>query len=716
MSVPLTPGAAVRALRGGAWLLAACAIAWPAEARADSDNVVLELEGAASERPAAVCVVHDKPSQPKGKPAQPDATIAIAITDPDGDGRCRRAADNEQTFRVAEQCVTVRGLLEEKRGKAVVAALGKLEARSQPGPVKTEACGLRSGACRPQLKLPAGGPYLIDCADTPVPLTDRVALMILSFPADYPRPLEQVLLEGNTATVQLAELTGLKTQPVATLRLIGGDYEVDDGHEVQSFLRLRLTARCVLRDLVVPDAIVDPLTHFSIWLQGPTGTGTGTCTAPVARTLQLALPRTEGGREVRGRVEVLPGKKDETRESFSGSEAEPATVANESLVFGFQYLEREPPARLHSKIERMHFSWHAGCEYSLKADCPKAMLVDVGVGSDGTGTTVDGVLTCQYAFPRVEQGFELPARVQFTSPDGNDTWSASLARAGQTLSGYVDRDRRRFDVEFPWASPERMEATADRIDQVRLTTQSGRLFVFRPKAGSRYRIEVPGASCGDELEYRIVGDREYDTDTIALDKGVLEVPDPSCIARQWYVSTFVGGGPRLTLTTDDAAADPFGSVGLVVRWDPAGLLLLEGEYTYSLGRRRYAPIHSEGNDDPNDEEAVLYQRHELGLAGGLQLFDAFAFGLALGVSMSSGPILLDDNAKVGEPQTVFSPYAFVVWRLGTVVSLATRVRFYVNDEVYEFRFSPLGNPSVAERSTLGVAIEIVQLRVQLATL
>ena len=392
--------------------------------------------------------------------------------------------------------------------------------------------------CRPTVELPEGldkdDELFVACtADTLLleqaeAANPRVLMILLEQLGGSPPAIDSVRFTGGIATIGIAQQG---EEVVVTARSMGGHYlphrrsylEESAGHRL---VVLPVTPRCQWIDVTLPGTRVaerdrnrlDITVHgAALGVEHCVGELRGTHLVPIQMPIAPGL----GTLDVRIRSSE-PGGPD--------------------ARFGARWTGEWPNQPLDLQATQVHFTWDPpACIYPAD-ECPQATLPETGTSCQATPVGDH----CEYRCPgdrsTVEPAeLELPLRVQFVKDDPKQHWIDTLARNGQTLTGfvpsneiYLTADVHRWDTDVP----------ASRIDEVRIYGKDGTASNYPIRHVPTVEIPVPYGSC-EPVRYRPLGDRRYDHGLATVSDGRIEFGPPQRTAR---ILTFnamlgLGGGP-----------------------------------------------------------------------------------------------------------------------------------------------------------------------------
>jgi hypothetical protein len=654
--------------------------------RASGATLAIDVQSGMEERPAHLCIVHFGPGE------------GVPISQADNGKPCPKKM---HVLRVGGTNVCVGEERDQPDTWSALRALaGAGQAATDTG--DRPVCGADAPGCSARVSLlPAEGTApvgVILCAKNHQ-VGGRVLVLHTKFHGLNPA-LKSVDWSGDTAIVSFASAAGTSTQllPLATVSVVGGHYTGRAGHSEGGRAVASVSAICTLRDIVLPRVALEDLEDrttakpsFQISMMG------ARCERNFAPAFSVLLPRTDAGTTKSIEVRV---------------HAPPKSAASESLnwLLTSEWRDAEPPNEPRANANEFQFQWSAGCEFmagssrerlaseSFAPACPSATLPEAGVRCVHEKTpNVAGKLHCAYRCEVPGPGLPLPTSVRLQSADGQDSWTENLSALGQTLAGYAQRERRYFPVEFSsLADLEKRRSTDwDKVEHLRLRTSNGETFVFIPQAARSYRISLPGGTCGDQLEYEYVGDRDFDALPIEVTDGKLRIEGPERSQKRLYFLIGAGGGAIVPFK-DDAPTDPFVSLGFYARaYLPAGtplVQLLGFSYSLNLGRHRFKPAYGDS------EESVLYQRHLWMLSVSHILSERFRLDLGAGLGIGE-PFFFSDSPTVGDRRLLIPLNVHVGFRAHRRIELDLGVGTLLRDAVHEYlpRAENSGTPSVQTR-------------------
>jgi hypothetical protein len=387
------------------------------------------------------------------------------------------------------------------------------------------------------------------------------------------------------------------------------------------------------------------------------------------------------------------------------------------------WREGEPPVSIDAGVSVAQFQWRAGCEYldtSRNAaaptsaavaapECPPAAIVEAGVECTGEplpNKQGPAQLVCAYKCDPVAPEIPLPLTIRFQTKNGQDAWTDRLSAVGQTLTGYTDRQHRYFPANFGGLDIKQRGA-ADKIDQVRVSTSSGEVSVFRPEEGGSYRIALPGGTCGDELAYQYVGDLDYEEKATRVQQGAIAVPPPEISERRFYPMFSVGGG-LLTPRYGAEQVEPFGLISLQVRWyvpwrNSSVTPVLALRYAYGFGRQHYLAAYG-----MPERQEVLFQRHFFTAPMGAFVLSWLRLEFVPGL-INNEPLLFRDSPATGASFWALTLGGQAGARLSRRVEIQASLAWLFRDQVFEFVPRLDGNPALIthERITPVLSVELL---------
>lgn len=568
------------------------------------------------------------------------------------------------------------------------------------------------GDCRPRVELPASLASATDfyAACTVDSLAEGGAI-------DDPRPLFVLLehLEGSPPQVTSIRLAGgVATigvdadlgRVVVTARSLGGAYlphkrsergvEEGNGESTSSsnknvLVQLPLTPRCRVVELTLPGTALSESDRSRLHVRAHgVALDVEKCVGPLTGrdVLQVRVPQ----------APLRVGSIDVELRWFKG---------RPGAQFGGRYTgswpEKVPYALTYKQVT---FRWRRpACIYPLN-ECPAATL-ETGTVCEATSTPSGCDYRCPGTVDNASIDLVLPQKVKFEKSAPDQTWTDTLARAGQQLTSYVESSEIYLSANV---SSWRTDIPDNRISAVEIYGENGEAQKYgigplpeleeqpRPlpegerakKTPRDFRLKVPGASC-EPVRFRPLGDRTYEESVAKVSDGKLVFGKPENAARLigFNVTLAVGGGPAFSTIkgSDSSAPVYFTGLGMFAleirpRKPKFSRLAIEARFGGTLGR--YAQI-LQTEDDPTvttqENRAVGWARllAEPGLviSAHQRLAVGLGFGLGMALPFRSNEDLLGDRIRF-----IYSPNADLRFRVRRWLKLVLQFRGVLNEQPF----------------------------------
>lgn len=366
--------------------------------------------------------------------------------------------------------------------------------------------------------------------------------------------------------------------------VIGGHYAESEVVTIENrSATLTLTDRCQVHELALPP-YAGPAFARVLFSDGSAFKPYGLCTTNVEpnRRFQVVLPYLRGN--FRKSITVNTGDSDERdAQSYMG-----------------EWYDFTPPPAIALKHNKISFSWRRHCMYPKKAAgkmlnedvelprddmaCPEAVLLE----GDASPCLWDPDATgCRYTCESSSHTFDLPAHVRFTGnrevQAENDVWEEEIRRGGQVLQGFVPQEQRHVLVDLRdwvsdgWTLNDLIDRKTAGISKISFRGAEGKSFyLIIPKEGARrtteFRVEQPGAECGQVLTYNILGDQPHSEMTAKIEDGRVRLQPPQKSEQAFDLRVFGGFAYRWPFLVDDVDAKPranvFGAAGAALQYRP----------------------------------------------------------------------------------------------------------------------------------------------------
>ncbi len=669
---------------------------------APADETVIELETAPGEVPHFVCVV-------TGTGADDLFPLeALGSFESDGEG-------GSQWFAVQPRdSWRLDGISETATSALIEEAFEPLTGAGAPQDTDCRTPG--RGPCAPRLRLkldPQLRPerYRVSCAENVRSHAgDSQARTLLMF-VDFERPrgfspiIRGVRLDGSV--VHLKYGSDIKSWPFPVINVIGGDYVADRSRVMaERQAQLPLTTVCRQHTVQLPPMVgmVDETpVGVEVTLESPPGEPLMQCsTTPGAGgRFSMALPYVES-----------PGEK--TLNVSAGPSESPLAR------FRASWHTTRAPSVVETRVRSLSFGWREHCMFtgpSAGRACPSARLELQGVACEATGNTAG---ECSYHCGRddLPLDFDLPVAVQLEGPH-EERWTDSLAYVGQRIEGYVEPGARRLSVDFSaWGADNAAVARqgsvrGDRIHHVEVASPNGTLHRVVPSEQGSQLLFVPGATCGDLLTYRLVGDRYYDEALVQVRHGSLRLDHPAHSGHRVALNIGVGGG--LAMASDpDPHTQPSGTLVLALSARPFGAIQEAPRASavwfelpnlaYSVTALPHRPLTDYRLSYAGPPVSMVYSRI---FASTLVLAEVLhpRFTLGGGPALAVGyPIDLEQVERYGGVQLAPAWVTELRWRVQRMASLTLTSRFFpLRKEVFLPEES--GNPIRKQKRVLGNDLE-----------
>lgn len=433
------------------------------------------------------------------------------------------------------------------------------------------------GDCRPRVELPASLTSANDfyAACTVDTLAEGGAI-------EDPRPLFLLLehLDGSPPQVTSIRLTGGVAaigvdadldRVVVTARSLGGAYVphkrsqlgVEEGNDDSAGsgkknvrVQLGLIPRCRLLELTLPGFVLAETDREQLRVR--------------AHGVEIDVKKCVGplsGRDVlQVRVPQAP-----LRVGSIDVELK-ASIDRPRAQFGGRYTgswPKEIPYAL--TFKQVTFLWRRPACIYPEGQCPKATLETGTVCTptptswkDNDGQIVRGCLyRCPDTVDETAIDLVLPQKVKFEKAAPDQTWTDTVARAGQELSSYVDSSEIYLSANV---SSWKTDIPDNRITAVEIYGEDGKATKYgigplpelgdaespdndrtKAKTPRDFRLKVPGASC-EPVRFRPIGDRHYEESVAQVRDGKLAFGKPEKAARRFgfNVTLLLGGGPAFS--------------------------------------------------------------------------------------------------------------------------------------------------------------------------
>lgn len=670
-----------------AWLIAVMVFGWAASAAAQDKYgvVTLDLRPASGDMPTHLCVV----SEVKSARAR-DRLWDLLVDEPE---RVGAAGASERTlWRVLPKAWSG----EPDSGESQKCADGII------------------GDCRPRVELPPGltkaNDFYVACAydtladggatDDPRPL-----FVLLEHLEGAPPHIESIRLTGGVATIGVgADLDRV----VVTARSLGGAYlphrrsergNRDNSNEGSTpsgprdvVVLLSLVPRCQSIELTLPRTTLQPEDRERLAVRAHgVELDVDKCVGPLvgSEVLQVRLPQAPLGV---GTIDVELA----TRPGRPGAR------------FGARYDTAWPRAPFELKFKQVSFSWRRPACIYPQDECPSVTFEN--------GTTCAATPTktgCDYLCPGlVDDGavdLVLPVRVTFEKESPVQRWDDTLARAGQTLSSYVEAEDIHLDANVnAWET----EVPDNQISQVELFGEDGTARRYGVTHVPNLQLKVPGASC-EPVRFRPVGDRHYDEGLAEIRDGEIEFGAPHRLARRigFSVMLAAGGGPTWSTFKDGTKGPPLyfsglGMFAIEIRPRPPKLARLAVELRVGGTLGRYGTVVDADEEPPVDGETEDTDATTASDTGWARLlFEpgivisahqrvAIGTGLGLGVALPfrSREDLFGDGLRF-----IVSPNVDLRFRIRKYLKLVLQFRGVLNEQLIK-QGKPEGEPEPDDRA------------------
>jgi hypothetical protein len=539
--------------------------------------------------------------------------------------------------------------------------------------------------CAPRVELPVDH-KIIWCQRNGLAPADASGVVVLSveFGVSEAPPIDPFTVDGNLLTIRLQQ----NARSTPSVRVAGGHYRVTSvSPAAGKSVKMALEPVCYTRRIRLPD------------LETQSAARVGVRYADPADTWQRFVPTSAGHVLV-----ALPP---------SPQASEPKLTLSAQWTYEVQWNEETPPKELPLLVKAFGFEWVMPCEYPLDG-CPLARLDEIGEQATGLFTSYSNDALQPSEVDRGARGVcsyhitaatpvRLPMDVSFVT-SSLPTWRSRLTRAGQKLHDYLEAGNRLFQLKMPWSS--QVSSAPDEIQYVEIIGPTGTRHVIRPQAASL--INLPFSGCGEQISYRLHGDREFEWDSVPIKQGVITLPSPGVQAEVAELGVQLGGG---FMVDDDGHSRPYGQAELSVRlrpkrWGESAFpwVLRKADYeialSYLLATQPYTPLHTADNQEDSTQLSVPYNRFSLGayalwpLGKGVFLGPGASFGIGYA-------LLKEDSDRVGEARFFVMPAPLRVhYDLSRRISLVATVRLIPADRLYahstpnDFR----GTPEAASES------------------
>lgn len=693
-------------------LLAMCILltGWSSAAHAQSSGgrLAISLEGLAESLPTTVCVVYEPPTgRPKPDSADMNALRFGSRSDArDEAGRlewasARQRAEGledaglEQAARFTKQLEHWRESLREQAAETL--------------------CVLSKGVCRRDTRWPSKKPGLrVRCAGDPRigdagGASARTLVLQLDTVSAVAPDVFAVALQGNQVSLVLSSAL---PDRAALVSVLGADYTPGtSSHNHGDLVVLEVAPRCIDRDVPAPGSEWrNDDRHIEItYIDRPAESQARarTCILPIDRPLRVRLPRASDrvGTYKELALSIVDGKVDGVSHQDDASQLLDSKVAYRGR---HRWVGAQVPDAVLLTTERIRFRWRADtCLFRLAAqtDCPS---VTTSAGAVCQVVEVSGTNECVYSCAdHRELGSASSLELTFSVGKQNDAWRSVLAGPDQVLTGYADRDSRQVLVDFelwqdsPWPPlgddddddepDEAVGLLGDRIKYVEIVNPAGGVSRVVPAPGQR--VSIRGASCGDILEYRVVGSRRHDVGYVAVRNGGLTLPAPEATMKKYGLSLYAAGGANFD--SDSLTFAPTGTVGAALRreptwgWRPSALgFELQGLATFTSFFSRGVPVPgsvASRQEQPTDEDIVRlpYTRLFAAAAVDFAVSEHWRLGAASGIGAGL-PLFFRDQETLGGPVPLWMGALYGRYVLGHHFALEAAFRAIAPQRSYDY--------------------------------
>jgi hypothetical protein len=531
------------------------------------------------------------------------------------------------------------------------------------------------------------------------------------------RGAQQSLIFSSKETIERGSIGAFQ------VRVLGGSYLPTEPlrGNARDELRIRLTPRCSTRQVALPPIRTENetllvLSHFMVKdAEGTWSEQTGRYSPTSGRSFSACVA------EDRIDSAKLVG------EIYSTEEGGLKRLAGWLAT----WPGGVPPASLDTQFSDFTFRWRRNC--FVHKGCPEVGLRGTQSASCARDERNTDANVCAYSC--TQGSVTLPTGVKFThrvQANGRElwpvAWSDELAYASEELSGYVPPADRVVDLDFSrWVSEARdhgkhrkrrwrktipepkkqelklrsfVKRSGASVQSVLMTRPDGTAVFVKPKEVHQ-RLPTPGLECGDSLVYRIAGERDHDSGTVAVDDGRLSLDPPRATMTRVELSLALGFGFR---TANDGGYTangrgfrsgawwPFGAgrFGVDVRpWSWPGALSFS--FTGTVGTRPYFPL-VDANTEKRVADTVLYNHLLVGAGLLVPLFATSSAGSWMfGVGLLGGARYAfddDDSDKVGNTAPTAGIYLAMRMPLArrTYLELNIHSLFFEQVRYYETDF------------------------------
>ncbi len=575
------------------------------------------------------------------------------------------------------------------------------------------------GDCRPRVELPASLASATDfyAACTVDSLAEggaiedpRPLFVLLEHLEGSPPQVTSIRLAGGVATIGVdADLDRV----VVTARSLGGAYlphkrserGVDENNgegtshgNASVLVQLPLTPRCRIVELTLPGIVLSEADRSRLRVRAHgVDLDVQKCVGPMTgrEVLQVRVPQ----------APLRVGSIDVELRWFKG---------RPGAQFGGRYTGSWPetPYALHFK--QVTFRWRRPACIFPEGKCPDATL-ETGTVCVATPTPSGCDYRCPGTVDDAAIDIALPQKVKFEKAAPDQSWTDTVARAGQQLTSYVDASEIYLSANV---SNWKTDIPDNRVSGVEIYGEDGEAHHYgigalpeqdderagdggpKAKTPRDFRLKVPGASC-EPVRFRPTGDRHYDESVAQVTDGKLRFGKPENTARRigFNVTLAVGGGPAFSTYRERGAPSQvyFSGLGMFAleirpRKPKFSRIAVEARFGGTLGR--YATTLDQTLDEPNDgvdggkaipaplstqtvgwarllaEPGLVVSAHERVAIGA-------GFGLGLALPFRSAENLVGDRLRF-----IYSPNVDLRFRVRRWLKLIVQFRGILNEQPF----------------------------------